>query len=379
VALFSTKNLKKLFITQVILLAVLAMLIFGWWIYVQNQEILARITPNENVTGKQKMLLEFSHEMIESSIDENITIEPAVDFRSKWKDNQKLELTIEDYLSPEQEFKILITGARAKRMIFAKNIEGHFYSSVFPKLEKNYPEDGMKDVDYSEAIVFDFNRPLNEDMFFKFQADPSSGFEAKLNEVKNKLTVVPKEGLAKRTKYLISLEVKHRYSDELRNLYQGSFETKTPPQVVYNLDQNGDPAKTEDREEEVIAQIKTGKCLDIDISSQSLFLFQDGKELGAYKVSTGLRGMDTPQGTFKVMAKSRRPWSAKYKLYMPWFIQFTNQGHGIHELPEWPGGYKEGANHLGIPVSHGCVRLGIGPAKVVYDFAEVGTPIVIHW
>ena len=88
--------------------------------------------------------------------------------------------------------------------------------------------------------------------------------------------------------------------------------------------------------------------------------------------------MDTPQGVFKVRAKSSRPWSQKYSLFMPWFIQFTNQGHGIHELPEWPSGYKEGTNHLGIPVSHGCVRLGIGPARQVYEFADVGIPIVIH-
>ncbi len=67
--------------------------------------------------------------------------------------------------------------------------------------------------------------------------------------------------------------------------------------------------------------------------------------------------MDTPVGNFKVIAKAKRPWSKKYGLYMPWFIQFTYDGHGIHELPEWPGGYKEGASHLGIPVSHGCVRL----------------------
>jgi lipoprotein-anchoring transpeptidase ErfK/SrfK len=59
-------------------------------------------------------------------------------------------------------------------------------------------------------------------------------------------------------------------------------------------------------------------------------------------------------------------------------MQFTGAGHGIHELPEWKNGYKEGANHLGTPVSHGCVRLGVGPAAKVYGWAEVGTPIVIH-
>jgi len=58
-------------------------------------------------------------------------------------------------------------------------------------------------------------------------------------------------------------------------------------------------------------------------------------------------------------------------------LNFYN-GYFIHELPYWPGGYREGENHLGIPVSHGCVRLGIGAAAKVYQFAAIGTKVVIH-
>ena len=135
----------------------------------------------------------------------------------------------------------------------------------------------------------------------------------------------------------------------------------------------------ENRLELLEPRIKTGRYLDIDLSNQNLYIFEDGRELGAYKISSGLRGMNTPTGDFEVIGKARRPWSVKYGLFMPWFIQFTYDGHGIHELPEWPSGYKEGSNHLGIPVSHGCVRLGIGPAQKVYEFVDVNTPIVIHY
>jgi hypothetical protein len=66
-------------------------------------------------------------------------------------------------------------------------------------------------------------------------------------------------------------------------------------------------------------------------------------------------------------------------LYMPYWMAITPDGkYGIHELPEWPGGYKEGANHLGRPVSHGCVRLGVGAAKTVYEWASEGTTVVVH-
>ena len=63
---------------------------------------------------------------------------------------------------------------------------------------------------------------------------------------------------------------------------------------------------------------------------------------------------------------------------MPYWMAFDNRGYGLHELPEWPGGYKEGASHLGHRVSHGCVRLGVGAAKKLYDWAEVGTLVIVQ-
>jgi len=119
------------------------------------------------------------------------------------------------------------------------------------------------------------------------------------------------------------------------------------------------------------------KRIEIVLSSQKLKILEGETILGEYQVSTGKRSMPTPQGTFKILNKNSRAYSKKYGLYMPYWMAFTSQGHGIHELPEWPNGYKEGANHLGIPVSHGCVRLGIGPAQKVYNWAEVGMPVIV--
>lgn len=126
-------------------------------------------------------------------------------------------------------------------------------------------------------------------------------------------------------------------------------------------------------------QILTGKYIDISLKYQNMVIFENGEALDAYIVSSGMRGMETPVGTFKIENKSPRAWSKKYSLWMPNWMAFLPSGEmGIHELPVWPGGYQEGANHLGIPVSHGCVRLGPAPAKRVYDWAEIGTPVIIH-
>jgi len=66
---------------------------------------------------------------------------------------------------------------------------------------------------------------------------------------------------------------------------------------------------------------------------------------------------------------------------MPYFIGFYKSGgleNGIHELP-FLNGRREGETSLGRAVSHGCVRLGIGEAKKVYDWVEIDkTKVIVH-
>ncbi|MFH1620965.1 MAG: L,D-transpeptidase family protein [Patescibacteria group bacterium] len=124
-------------------------------------------------------------------------------------------------------------------------------------------------------------------------------------------------------------------------------------------------------------QVPLQKRIKIILSKQRIEQQLGGIVLASYLVSTGRRGMQTPTGEFKILNKLPRAWSKMAGLWMPYWMQFTKSGHGIHELPEWPGGKKEGADHLGIPVSHGCVRLGDCEAKILYDWVDIGTPVTI--
>lgn len=120
-----------------------------------------------------------------------------------------------------------------------------------------------------------------------------------------------------------------------------------------------------------------GKYIDIDLTKQLMTLFDGTTQVGQYVVSSGKASKPTPTGTRTIEGHDPRAWSAPYGLYMPWWMSMGG-GYGIHELPEWPGGAKEGADHLGIPVSHGCVRLGVGPAEFVYNWTPDGTQVYIH-
>lgn len=121
------------------------------------------------------------------------------------------------------------------------------------------------------------------------------------------------------------------------------------------------------------------KVIEINLSAQKLIRWENGGKLDENLVSTGKRGYATPVGLFNIRNKIDLAYSRKYRLYMPYWMAFTALGHGIHELPIFRNGKREGESHLGRPVSHGCVRLGVGPAEMVYRWAEIGTPVVVHY
>ena len=119
------------------------------------------------------------------------------------------------------------------------------------------------------------------------------------------------------------------------------------------------------------------KRIEVNTGAQELSYFLGGVRMEKFIVSTGMPGMRTPLGHYKIDGKHPRAWSS-WGLWMPWWMSLQNGYFGIHELPEWPNGSKEGEDHLGKPVSHGCIRLGVGSAEFLYNWAEIGTPVFIY-
>jgi len=111
----------------------------------------------------------------------------------------------------------------------------------------------------------------------------------------------------------------------------------------------------------------------INLKQQQLTYFVSGKPWKQFIVSTGKASTPTPQGSYKIFNKAPKAWSKAYGLWMPYWLGLNQGKFGIHELPVWPSGYREGANHLGKPVSHGCIRLGVGPAQYLYERVATGT------
>jgi hypothetical protein len=95
-------------------------------------------------------------------------------------------------------------------------------------------------------------------------------------------------------------------------------------------------------------------------------LVDGGKTVRAIHVSAGAPGTITPSGRYSVFRKELQSWSVPFQTWLP-YASYFNQGIAFHEFADVPT----------YPASHGCVRVPVPEAKGVYEFATVGTVVVV--
>ena len=101
----------------------------------------------------------------------------------------------------------------------------------------------------------------------------------------------------------------------------------------------------------------------IDKSSQTMTVSVDGGERYSWPVSTGRPGYETPSGTFKPNRMDADHFSQEWdNAPMPHSIFFDMHGHAVH-------GFFD-VKHLGLAVSHGCVRLAPPNATILFDLVK---------
>ncbi len=124
----------------------------------------------------------------------------------------------------------------------------------------------------------------------------------------------------------------------------------------------------------------TGKRVVFDIGEQRVWLVTaDGQVARTYLVSGSLTDNLRP-GTFAVYSTSRWATGVDESGVMQYFVRFTHGAHaaiGFHSVPTKNGRLLETRAQLGTPQSHGCIRQWLPDAKALWDFAPVGTKVVV--
>jgi hypothetical protein len=114
------------------------------------------------------------------------------------------------------------------------------------------------------------------------------------------------------------------------------------------------------------AWLRLRRALEIDLGRQVLLVVEGGVPKRAIHVSSGT-SPPTPEGRFTVIRRARESWSRPYHVWLPYALYF-DRGLAIHGFPIVPD----------QPASHGCIRISVEDARLVFRAAPLGTPVVIR-
>ena len=116
-----------------------------------------------------------------------------------------------------------------------------------------------------------------------------------------------------------------------------------------------------------------GKWIDVNLSEQMVYAYEDDTVVNSFLVSTGLPGTPTVTGTFKVWIKLRYDdmVGPGYNLPGVEYVMYFYEGYGLH------GTYWH--NNFGHPMSHGCVNMRNEYAGWLYNWAFVGIIVNVHY
>ena len=128
------------------------------------------------------------------------------------------------------------------------------------------------------------------------------------------------------------------------------------------------------------AATSTTKRIVVDRTKQMLYAYDGNDLFMEAKISTGVELTPTPRGLFRVYKKTPSRYmqgpipgisTEYYDLPgVPWNLYFTYQGAVIH------GAYWH--NDFGKVHSNGCVNLPITDAAKLYQWADLGTEVLVR-
>ncbi len=127
---------------------------------------------------------------------------------------------------------------------------------------------------------------------------------------------------------------------------------------------------------------RIGKWIDIHLTQQLLVAYEGQRAIRTVVITSGKPGWETPEGIYKINTRVANETMDSgaigaeefYKLEDVLFTQyFTDKGHALH-FAWWKT--KE---TIGRPGSHGCINLLLDDARFIWEWADIGTVVNLHY
>lgn len=114
------------------------------------------------------------------------------------------------------------------------------------------------------------------------------------------------------------------------------------------------------------------RWIEIDRSNQRLYAWEGNRQVYAILISTGKATTPTPIGVFAIQTRLRyaRMQGEDYDIADVPYTMYYDRGYAIH------GAYWHG--RFGTPVSHGCTNVAVNHARWLFNWASIGTPVVVR-
>ncbi len=123
-----------------------------------------------------------------------------------------------------------------------------------------------------------------------------------------------------------------------------------------------------------------GRRVVFDMGDQRVWLVGPGdRVLRTYLVSGSLTDNLRP-GTYEVWSRSRHAVGIDDSGTMEYMVRFAHGERaaiGFHDIPVDDGDLVQTRDDLGTPQSHGCIRQWRPDARALWDFAALGTTVVV--
>lgn len=158
--------------------------------------------------------------------------------------------------------------------------------------------------------------------------------------------------------------------------YSGSFSYDTIEQTFENR------LIADGAESLAYAAAPGEKWIDINLSTTTVTGYEGATPVhGPVYMVPGAPETPTVTGSFKVWSKVPSQTMTGFNVDgtryrtegVPWILYFHG-GYAVHGAP-----WRSSFGWSGPGGSHGCVNMPVGPAKALYDWASVGTPVVSHY
>lgn len=121
--------------------------------------------------------------------------------------------------------------------------------------------------------------------------------------------------------------------------------------------------------------------VEVSLAEQKVRVFNGRDVVREMPASTGVADSPTPAGSFRLENRGEWFFSEKYRQGGWYWVSFKDWGvYLFHSVPtdREKRIIPEEATLLGVPASHGCVRLALEDARWVYETLPEGTRVEIH-